>query len=391
MKISKMLCLTLCMVLTLVALSGPIAVCAEEVGPQWATEVEPVGEYAYSFAVVGDTQIVNRFHPEEYPKIYQWIADNAEEKKIAYVMGLGDITDGDSSQEWQRAQESFWMLAENGIAHSQVRGNHDSKEKFELYLGADMDYQDSIQGALDDKMANTWRLLQVGEVKYLIFALDYGFGDDVIEWAGEIIERYPDHNVIITTHAYMYRDYTTLDYLDSTPPSTTGGVYDGDQLWEKFISQYENIKLVLCGHIDCDNVQISTQTGVHGNTVTQILIDPQGMDKDIGPTGMVAMFYFSEDGKNVKLEYYSTIRNEYEITSELTEFTLDVVEPEKTPEPTEPATTAPAAPEPSASVPPATTGGDGGGNGIVLVVAAVAAVAVVGVLVTLRVKRKKKD
>ncbi len=336
MKSIKRLSVALCAMLALIALFVPAVAVEYEGYPQWAKGVEPVGDYAYSFAVVGDTQIVNRFHPEEYPKIYQWIVDNVEEKKIAYVMGLGDITDGNSSQEWQRAQESFWLLGENGVPHSQVRGNHDGKESFELYMGADMDYQDSIQGAFNDQMANTWRLLQVGQVKYLIFALDYGFGDDVIEWAGEIIERYPDHNVIITTHAYMSDNYTTLDYTEAVPPSTTGGVNDGDQLWEKFISQYENIKLVLCGHIDCDNVQISEQIGVHGNTVKQILIDPQGMDKDIGPTGMVAMFYFSEDGRNVKLQYYSTVRDEYEITSETTEFTLEVVEAEETPAPTEP-------------------------------------------------------
>ncbi|MBE6944026.1 MAG: hypothetical protein E7453_07185 [Ruminococcaceae bacterium] len=348
MKLTKIVSLTLCLVLALMLIC-PLTVHAYVGDPQWTTEVEPVEDYAYSFAVVGDTQVVNRFHPEEYHKIYKWIVDNAEEKKIAYVMGLGDITDGDSSQEWQRAQESFWLLAENGIQHSQVRGNHDSKERFELFIGGDMDYQDSIQGAFNDKMANTWRLLEIGEVKYLIFALDYGFGDDVMAWAGEIIERYPEHNVIITTHAYMYRDKTTLDAGDECPPSETGGK-DGDYIWENFISKYENIKLVLCGHIDCDNVQITEQTGDHGNKVTQILIDPQGLDKDLGPTGLVAMFYFSEDGRKVKVQYYSTIRGDYEVSSEITEFTLDVVEP-TAPESTEPAPT-----EPSAEPAPQPTG-----------------------------------
>ena len=349
MKITRIVSLMLCLLLALTALLCPMAVYAAEVNAQFAPEVEPVGEYAYSFALVGDTQNVNRLYPEDYPTIYKWIVDNAEEKKIAYVMGLGDITDGSSSQEWQRAQESFWLLAKNGIPHSQVRGNHDNKDNFELYLGSDMDYQDSIQGAYNDKMANTWRLLEVGQVKYLIFALDYGFGDDVMEWAGEIIERYPEHNVIITTHAYMHRDKTTLDAGDECPPSETGGK-DGDYIWENFISKYENIKMVFCGHIDCDNVQISEQIGDHGNKVTQVLVDPQQIDKVIGPTGLVAMFYFSEDGRNVKLQYYATIRGDYEITSEITEFTVDVVEV-TAPESTEPAPT-----EPSADPAPQPTG-----------------------------------
>ena len=83
-------------------------------------------------------------------------------------------------------------------------------------------------------------------------------------------------------------------------------------MWDKLISKYENIVLVLSGH-DPSNTIVTTQTkGVHGNTVTQMLIDPQGLDDEVkGGTGMVAMLYFSEDGSEIQVEYISTVKNAY--------------------------------------------------------------------------------
>ena len=114
---------------------APKSVAADDV---WIEEanVEP---YAYSLAVIGDTQIVNRDNPEEYPLIYQWIKDNAKSKKIQFAMGLGDITDKDTDEEWARAKESFLSL-EGVVPHSQVRGNHDSSAKYRTC----MDYEEYL-------------------------------------------------------------------------------------------------------------------------------------------------------------------------------------------------------------------------------------------------------
>ena len=71
--------------------------------------------------------------------------------------------------------------------------------------------------------------------------------------------------------------------------------------------------MVLCGHADADDVVVSKQIGDYGNEVTQILIDPQTMDAEYGQgsKGMVAMLYFSEDGEDVQVEYYSTLKDTY--------------------------------------------------------------------------------
>ena len=289
------------------------------------TNKEAVTDYAYSFAVVGDTQIVteNDVNNKEnnLSKIYDWILANKEEKKIQYVFGLGDITDNNNKAEWAHAKEQLQKLDGN-IPYSIVRGNHDLVGSFSAedktadymtqYLGTEAyKSQFTEDGFYDANISNSWRTFTVGQVKYLMLALDFGPSDDVLNWAGDIIKNHPDHSVIITTHAYLYRNGTTLDANEVCPPIGNGGYNNGDHIWTKLVSKYENIVLVMSGHDPSDNIVMSRDVGVNGNVVTSMLIDPQGVDSEDGSTGMLAMLYFSEDGTKVQVEYISTVRNEY--------------------------------------------------------------------------------
>ena len=82
---------------------------------------------------------------------------------------------------------------------------------------------------------------------------------------------------------------------------------DGKAIWDKLVSKHENIFLVISGHQSADTVVMRQVKGEAGNTVTEMLIDPQTMDGQYqGGTGMVAMLYFSMDHDTVGVEYYST-------------------------------------------------------------------------------------
>ena len=288
----------------------------------WFDAKEEVGDFAYSFAVIGDTQIVAKKYPDEFHKIYDYILDNLEEKNIQFVLGLGDITDADSYDEWELAKENIFRL-DGKVPYSLVRGNHDSKANFNSAFPYSK-YESVLGGSFDGTMLNTWQALTLGEVDYIIFTLDYGASNAVLNWAGEIIKAHPKHNVIITTHAYLYRDGTTLDQGDVCPPATTGGSNNGDHMWDKLIRKHENIVLVISGHDPCDKIVMAQDKGDGGNTVTQLLIDPQGVDAAQGATGLVAMLYFSEDGREVTVEYYSTVREQYFMEENQFSFTLDL-------------------------------------------------------------------
>lgn len=308
---------------------------------------DEVTDYAYSFAVVGDTQAVNEYDVNTGNNylggIYDWILENKEEKNIQYVFGLGDVTDNNNIAEWTHAKAEISSL-DGQIPYSLVRGNHDmvgtfsaedkTADYFTQYLGTDAYKEQFKYGGFysDENTWNAWRTFTVGEVDYLMLSLDYGAMDRVLAWASDIIEAHTTHNVIITTHAYLYNDGTTLDENDLYPPSYTSGVSynNGDDLWDKLVSQHKNIVLVMCGHDPCDDIVVRQEEGVNGNIVTAMLIDPQVLDSNLIaaggiPSAMVAMLYFSQDGSQIQVEYYSTARDKYFKTNNQFTTTINVV------------------------------------------------------------------
>ena len=306
-------------------------------------EKEEVTDYAYSFAVIPDPQIVTENDVTKgetnLSKMFDWIIANKDSKKIQYVFNLGDITQNNNDAEWTLAAEQHARLTAAGIAYSAVRGNHDLcwygktqgaddyyDDEYTAYMGTD-EYRAQFGGFYsEDNISNSWRTFEVGSVKYLMITMDYGPSDEVLNWASDIIYQHPDRNVIITTHAYLYRDGTTLDAEDNTPPSTTGGKNDGDDIWEKLVSKHENIVLVMSGHDPSENIVVNKSTGDNGNVVTSMLIDAQDAEKDEGSMAMVALLHFSEDGKNIQIEYYSTAKEKYLKSQNQFEAALDVVE-----------------------------------------------------------------
>ncbi len=297
----------------------------------WVKKSPLTQDFAYSFVLVGDTQSVNAYDPDHFSTIYNWIIENKDSKKIAYVMGLGDITDGDTDAEWSRASAAFDALDKAGIAYSLVRGNHDSSAKFNSIFGK-TPYAQSFDESFGGTIANSYRKIEVADIKYLIFTLDYGANDSILSWASEIIARHSNYNVIITTHAYLYRDGTTLDKNDVCPPTSSSATNNnGDDIWNELISKHDNIVLVCCGHDPDPHVVCQQTKGENGNVVTQILTDHQYVDRDLHKadmptTGMVTVLHFSADGKTVFVECYSTVYDMYFKQKNQFEITLHVVQ-----------------------------------------------------------------
>lgn len=289
-----------------------------------------IDDFAYSFAIVGDTQklvredgvthAINRYPtpPEYTSKIYDWIIDNVEEKKIAYVMGLGDICQtSNASDEWAVAKEQIKRL--NGVVpYSLVRGNHDDTTSFTRVVGNENpEYVETLEGAFEKGRAavlNNWRTLRVGGVSYLIMVLDYYPTDAVLEWANKVIAEHPHHRVIITTHGYLHNNSTLISGYDKNYAPHGGN--SGKDIWNKLGKKHENIFMIISGHVATDGILVSTRQGENKNKVYELLIDGQGLDEEYislkqDPAGLVAILYFSSDGKSVGLEYYSTVRNAY--------------------------------------------------------------------------------
>lgn len=291
----------------------------EEDDPNWlAKNPNAPLDYAYSMAIVGDTQQLTRYDANNGTSytsaIYDWLVANAAAKKMEIVIGLGDITNDDTEAEWLLAQKQIKKM-DGVVPYVLNRGNppHDRTGTFNTYFGTGTTYTSQVDGTMTaGAYENAYKLLTVGTTDYLILMLDWGPTDPVLQWAGNVISQYPNHRVIITTHAYLYADGQPYDENDSAVahgPGVTNGRNNGDEMWDELVKLYPNIMMIICGHDPSDNIIVSQAEGVAGNTVTQMLVDPQGMDPNYDyQTGMVAMLYFSADGKQVSVEYISTVR-----------------------------------------------------------------------------------
>lgn len=296
-----------------------------------------LGKDWYSFAMIGDTQYTVESFPHNFSPIYQWLADNAQARRIKYVCGLGDITDNDTAEEWARAKAGIELL-DGKVEYMLVRGNHDVRNggaQFDALFASDPDYATQFKGDVggsmsDTSLANTYRIITVNEgtqneIRYLFISLDYGASNDAVEWASSVIndEKHSDCRVIILTHAYLVSDGTTITGDDVGVPSKANtSLNDGKSLWTKLVSKHKNIELIACGHITQDNIVCSQVKGDNENTVTQLLIDPQNTDSALGGLGLVAILNFSGDGNKVQVEYYSTVYGKYYKTSN--QFAIDL-------------------------------------------------------------------
>ena len=274
-------------------------------------------DYAYSLAIVGDTQVVCEndalYNQNGMDTLYQWIVDNAASKNIQYVLGVGDITQHqNNAAEFALAKEAISKM-DGVVPYSLARGNHDNSDPYNNTFNTDL-YKSQFDGFYNDKLENAYKLMTLGGTKYLFITLDYGPENAVLEWAGDLCETYSDHKVIITTHAYLYADGTTIDSNDSCDPITMNKrENNGETMWEKLGKKYENIFMIISGHECSDRVLVTEAEGENGNIVTQMLVDFQGVDASYGygSAGMVTMLYFSKDGKSVTVETYSTILKKY--------------------------------------------------------------------------------
>ena len=330
-------------------------------------------------------------------KVYDYIVANISKKKVKHVFGVGDITEYNSYGEWSLAQENMSKM-DGKVSYSVVPGNHDTTNWFvtngggtgidndatrspyytyhmkdgsiqpiqgntanldkdttinyyNMFFGEGTLYEDqwaysyvNTNTAASTRNTNTIHFFEgTDELKYMVVALEYGPTQDVLDWVSDIISQYPNHNVIITTHGYMWADENRSLMVRGDENAEENGrkkntgmiptagpngekAYTGDEMWDYLVSQHENITMLLCGHVPSDTVVYRQDKGVNGNTVTQMVIDPSNIDiqKKGQPlyaadsssdmnllTGLVATYYVSADGKTIDIEWYSPLQDAY--------------------------------------------------------------------------------
>ncbi len=288
-------------------------------------------DYAYTFAVVGDTQNMAKTYYNNFNDIYNYIYDNIEGMNIEAVLGLGDITDTtdnfNTEKEWKVAKRGLEII-DDYVLSIPIIGNHDNFYWYNKII-SQLNYGDLLARYKANEVRDGYIAKEIGGIPYLFVILRMGAPDSVLEFASKAIEQHPDHNVVVLTHGYLNHDYTTLGKND---PHVSTMTNTGDDIWDKLISKHENIVLVLSGHIGHDYVIANQRKGVNGNTVTEILLDFQSSDNASNTYGIskkglgtVNLFHFTKDGKAVIIETVSTVLGKHFMERNQMRIELDTV------------------------------------------------------------------
>ena len=266
----------------------------------WLGESGSDDAYAYSVAVVGDTQHNVQYQPQTFAKLYDWLAENAESRKIAFMLGLGDITNDSTDEQWKYAVQNIAKL-DGVIPYALTRGNHDAASAYPLKLRGS-EYEKTIGKNYYVDISNSWQVFKAGSVNYLVITLDYNPTDAELNWAKRVANVHPYHRVIVITHSNL----NARGELSA----------HGDNIWNKLVKLCPNIEMVLAGHVFNDKIVETVSIGEAGNKVTQFMINGQCVDctriyDDKEAAGLVAMFHFDASGRRARIEYYSTALDKY--------------------------------------------------------------------------------
>ena len=293
----------------------------------WVAPDDTAGDF--TLVALPDTQTLLRTRPELYPTLFQWIADNAEKENIQYVMSLGDnVDDGGIASQWETAKKGFALL-DGKVPYTLVPGNHDyinwgSYRPIANYNSAfpAVNYAgwDSLQGLFEeDSIANSYHCFSVQGIDYMILALEFMPRDAVLEWACQVVEAHPRHNVIVTTHAYLTGkgERETAASVTTEYATLLGDDFNaGEDIWNKLVSRYGNIFMVLSGHVSSvkHDIRHLESVGENGNTVHQIMANAQFLDGELWGTsmktgGLLLLLRFSDYGKTVNVDFYSPIHD----------------------------------------------------------------------------------
>ncbi|MEZ4355756.1 MAG: serine/threonine protein phosphatase [Myxococcota bacterium] len=163
-----------------------------------------------------------------------------------------------------------------------------------------------------------------GGYTFLHIALEMQAGDAVLDWARGVIAAHPGLPTIVSTHDYMtpnaervsggFLDLTVVDPERHNTPQQT---------FEKFLSQQDQIFLVLCGHYHGQAYRVDTNAA--GHDLYQVLADyqdrgqvgidagqPNGGGLGGGPTGLgdgwlrLLHFDLAADPPTISMRTYST-------------------------------------------------------------------------------------
>ncbi|WP_199536873.1 metallophosphoesterase [Spongiactinospora gelatinilytica] len=203
----------------------------------------------FTIAVLPDTQYLfdeDSSDPEPLRETFRYLADRREERNIAFLAHLGDVTEHGSAHEIGLADRAF-RAVDGRVPYSVLAGNHDVDSRTDDQRG-DTPYlrafgprryagMPTFGGASPDGY-NSCHVLTAANRRWLVLALDWRISDKGLAWAQGVIDRHARLPAILTTHELAVADEQGQARLSD----------HGRRLWDRLIRRNDQIFLALGGH-----------------------------------------------------------------------------------------------------------------------------------------------
>ncbi|WP_154792029.1 hypothetical protein [Occultella kanbiaonis] len=294
---------------------------ADDIEPGDPASFADRDDYDFSLAHFTDTQYLTEGAVEQeseqeravweqaYTDVTQWIADNADERGIAYAAHTGDIIENytqnnddpayiaNARAEYEVSSAAQRILDDAGVPNGVLAGNHDNgtgtddgpgalfndyygPERYEALSGT---WDNAAHGApwRDGDNQNHYDLFTAGGLDFVAVYLSYGVTNEEAAWANEILAQYADRNAILLAHDYL-RPSVNPDGRDAGFSSR-----DGALLYNRVVTVNPNVFLVLGGHEHGVGTNVRTDVGADGNGVVEMLADYQFYEVTAERAGLV--------------------------------------------------------------------------------------------------------
>jgi hypothetical protein len=276
--------------------------------------------------ILPDTQNYVEWKRSGVSNQINWIVSNHVSSNILFVGHVGDIVnDYDTNpDQWAFMQNEYGRLTGAGIPYAVSTGNHDYKQGtrdstmmngyFPLSSFTSMP---TYGGAYDSSCENTYHIVNINGLEWLILSLEFGPRSAVLEWATEVLATHSNKPALLITHAYLNVAGELFIHSDNHAASNGYGlgggspdVNDGTNIWNTLVYSNNNVRMVVCGHDGATNVgaRLKIGTNINGRAVCEVLSNYQYYNT---PTysGYMLLVDFLPDG-TASFRTYSPVLNQ---------------------------------------------------------------------------------
>lgn len=254
--------------------------------------------------------------------------------KVKAVVQVGDITDFNTPDEWNTASAIFKRLERVNINYILTTGNHDYGDRGvtnsrQTYFNDYFNFSNQStfrESYLGNKYENSLFEIEVLGQPFQIITLEFGPRNEVLKWADKVLDK--NKMTLLVTHAYLNKHQERYNWpqwgtKQTISPYSYGQTYknfgeepinvnDGEDIWQKLIYPFENIRFVMCGHKSKpDYIGNLISENIAKKNVLQMLFNTQSLPN--GGDGWIQILEFKNDKKTVGVKTYTSVYNIWNI------------------------------------------------------------------------------